>query len=91
MFGVLLLQPELKLRKIKSLFRAAAVPGTHRCSLRSDYAPARLGTALIIAVTAYLMLIMAGARISHMVVLALIGVGLVALVIYLSLTARSGS
>jgi cell division protein FtsW len=42
-----------------------------------------LGTALIIAVTAYLMLIMAGARISHMVVLALIGVGLVALVIYL--------
>lgn len=42
-----------------------------------------LGTALIIAVTAYLMLIMAGARVSHMAVLALLGVAMVGLAIYL--------
>ncbi len=42
-----------------------------------------LGTALIIAVTGYLMLMMAGARMSHLAFLALIGVALVGLAIYL--------
>ncbi|MGI6550273.1 MAG: putative lipid II flippase FtsW [Syntrophomonadales bacterium] len=42
-----------------------------------------LGTTLIIALTAYFMLIMAGARVSHMSLLALFGVVLVCLAIYL--------